>query len=51
MTRRTDPEALRCIVCHERLYSWAAVADHERQHDQAERQPQPTEKETVHADQ
>jgi len=50
-TRRTDPDSLRCIVCHERFYSWAEVTDHEAQHHRQNRQPEPTEKETAHADQ
>lgn len=37
--RRTDPDTLRCMVCHARHYSWAELAEHERrcQDDVAER--------------
>lgn len=26
---RTDPDSLRCFVCHARCFSWAEVAEHE----------------------
>lgn len=28
---RPDADAMRCIVCHRRFYSWAAVQEHEHQ--------------------